>query len=76
MTTPRPEYPRPQFQRAAWLNLNGDWQFDFDDADRGLLEGWQAQHTFSQTIRVPFTYQAKLSGIGTNDIQNWHQRYS
>ena len=76
MTTPRPEYPRPQFQRAAWLNLNGDWQFDFDDADRGLLEGWQAQHTFSQTIRVPFTYQAKLSGIGTNDIHDvvWYRR--
>jgi beta-galactosidase/beta-glucuronidase len=76
MTIPRPEYPRPQFQRTAWLNLNGDWQFDFDDADCGLLEGWQNQHTFSQTIRVPFTYQAKLSGIGTNDIHDvvWYRR--
>src|SRR5207253_11345065 len=22
-----PEYPRPQMQRSAWLNLNGQWQF-------------------------------------------------
>ena len=27
---PRPEYPRPQFERAAWINLNGTWNFDFD----------------------------------------------
>ena len=32
---PRPEYPRPDFQRGTvegvdWLNLNGPWQFRFD----------------------------------------------
>lgn len=24
---PWPEYPRPQMQRSAWLNLNGPWEF-------------------------------------------------
>ena len=24
---PWPEYPRPQMQRAVWLNLNGVWEF-------------------------------------------------
>ena len=23
---PRAEYPRPQFARADWLNLNGEWE--------------------------------------------------
>ena len=23
--TPREEYPRPQFERAEWVNLNGKW---------------------------------------------------
>ena len=23
----RPEYPRPQWVRAEWLNLNGEWEF-------------------------------------------------
>ena len=27
---PRSEYPRPQFQRKAYLNLNGAWQFEID----------------------------------------------
>lgn len=76
MTLPRPEYPRPQFVRSQWLNLNGTWQFDFDDADKGLPEKWFDNHSFSQTIQVPFVFQSKLSGIGTNDIHDivWYRR--
>jgi len=34
---PRPEYPRPQFVRENnWLNLNGEWDFAFDDLNLGL----------------------------------------
>ncbi|NLE54679.1 MAG: hypothetical protein GX617_07070, partial [Lentisphaerae bacterium] len=36
---PRPEYPRPQFVREDWLNLNGDWQFEIDTGDSGLARG-------------------------------------
>ena len=27
---PREEYPRPQFERADWQNLNGPWTYTFD----------------------------------------------
>ena len=27
---PRAEYPRPQFERTDWVNLNGDWTYAFD----------------------------------------------
>lgn len=76
MTIPRPEYPRPQLQRAEWLNLNGTWQFDFDDDDCGLVERWHDSHAFTQSIQVPFAYQSKLSGIGTNDVHDivWYRR--
>ena len=37
---PRLEYPRPQFVRSIWFNLNGEWEFAFDDADEGLRLGW------------------------------------
>src|SRR5262245_22047398 len=33
---PLPEHPRPDFERAAWVNLNGAWQFRFDAKDEGL----------------------------------------
>lgn len=43
MSIPRSEYPRPQFIRKNWENLNGQWQFDYDDANKGLLEKWYLQ---------------------------------
>ena len=30
MSQPRAEYPRPQFVRPEWVNLNGEWQFEVD----------------------------------------------
>ena len=33
---PRPEYPRPQFERAGWVNLNGEWTCSFDFGGSGM----------------------------------------
>jgi beta-galactosidase/beta-glucuronidase len=76
MTTPRPEYPRPEFAREDWLNLNGVWQFEFDDANIGLKERWFEQGQFSRQITVPFAYQTPLSGIGENAFHDcvWYRR--
>lgn len=74
---PRNEYPRPQFVRNEWLNLNGEWEFAFDDDNVGLSEGWQrGERRLPLTIVVPFAYQSKLSGIGTNDFHDivWYRR--
>ena len=51
---PRPEYPRPDFRRDLWLNLNGTWLFQFDDYDRGEKEGWHKGGVFERRIVVPF----------------------
>ena len=34
------DYPRPQFVRESWLNLNGEWDFVFDDKNIGEVEGY------------------------------------
>ncbi len=52
----RTEYPRPQFIRKDWLCLNGTWDFRFEDEP-----DWQ-------DIQVPFVFQCKKSGIGTNQM--------
>ena len=36
---PRPEYPRPQFERTDWVNLNGKWSFELDLNHVGLEKG-------------------------------------
>jgi beta-galactosidase/beta-glucuronidase len=65
---PRPEYPRPQFVRPVWMNLNGEWEFAFDDQDRGLTDGWQFGASLDRRITVPFPYQSELSGINDKSI--------
>ena len=71
-SVPRPEYPQPQFQRERWMTLNGDWQFDFDDKNVGLEEGWAASgRTFGRTIKVPYCFESQLSGIGDTSFHPW-----
>jgi beta-galactosidase/beta-glucuronidase len=76
MSIPRQEYPRPQFVRDEWLNLNGEWNFEFDDENKGEQEKWYKAADFSQKITVPFCYQSALSGIGVTDFHDlvWYQR--
>lgn len=76
MSVPRNEYPRPQFVREAWLNLNGQWDFAFDDDNKGLQEKWYKQFPKQQTITVPFAYQTELSGIHDPSFHDivWYQR--
>ena len=37
---PRPEYPRPDFRREHWVNLNGRWRFSFDPQNIGEQRRW------------------------------------
>ncbi len=60
----RKDYPRPQFVRDSWENLNGTWDFAFDDNNCGEQEKWYADFRAERKIQVPFTYETKLSGIG------------
>jgi beta-galactosidase/beta-glucuronidase len=82
--TPRPEYPRPQFRRRDWTNLNGEWSFAFDDEDSGLARGWYDvsaedlvnDSPLDRRITVPFCFQASLSGIGQTAFHDvvWYAR--
>lgn len=76
ITIPRPEYPRPQFVRDDWYNLNGEWEFDFDDKNKGIAESWFDGRTLPMRIVVPFGYQTRLSGIGDKSIHEvvWYAR--
>lgn len=72
----RKEYPRPQFKRESWMNLNGQWDFSFDDANEGEEKLWFETPSFDQKIQVPFTYETKASGIGEDAFHPniWYHR--
>ena len=48
---PLPEHPRPDWERAAWLTLNGERESGFPTGE----------HT--QTIVVPFDWGSPASGV-------------
>ncbi len=72
---PLPEHPRPDFERPAWVNLNGTWQFRFDPRDEGLAQSWQqGEADFPLTITVPFPWGSALSGVPDSAQIGWYAR--
>ncbi len=73
---PRPEYPRPQFERAEWINLNGTWSYTFDFSKSGAEKNFQNSEGFNDKITVPFCPESKLSGVKYTDFIEamWYQR--
>ncbi len=77
MKVPRPEHPRPDFERSDWVNLNGEWQFESDEGKSGIEKGWFTGNDFSNTIIVPFPPESSLSGVNSKDFMEsvWYRRF-
>jgi hypothetical protein len=87
---PRPEHPRPDFQREPWINLNGRWRFSFDPQNVGEQMRWyRVPHPtvgssvsltiadpFRGEIVVPFPWESTLSHVGVTEYKGaaWYQR--
>ena len=84
---PLPEHPRPTLARERWGSLNGWWEYAFVDAGQpGALTREQAvaqvssaqpPRTFDGRIRVPFSPEASLSGVGRTLLPHellWYRR--
>lgn len=62
------KYPRPQFIRENWLDLNGQWQFTFDDQNIGENNNnYLNDNFYNMNIEVPYSYHTKNSGINLNE---------
>ena len=73
----KPEYPNPQFERAEWMNLNGEWEFFSDYSNEGLDRKLEEKDAvYPERITVPFCRESKLSGIGETGFCNcvWYKK--
>ncbi len=73
----RCEHPKPQFERAAWTNLNGEWQFEIDRGNSGVARKlYEDTVSLGGTINVPFCPQSKLSGVEDKDFMSsvWYKK--
>ena len=59
------EYPRPGLKRREWIDLNGQWNYIITDK-RILPSQFYGETPFPYdgVIRVPFSPEAPLSGVG------------
>ncbi len=75
MNLPRAEYPRPQFVREGWMNLNGEWQFEIDNGVSGRSRGLLTRPLEGKII-VPFCPESELSGVNNKDFMRavWYKR--
>ena len=74
---PRNEHPNPGFYREGYINLNGQWDFEFDFGKSGVARKFYApDYAFSQKINVPFCPESELSGIGYKDFMDavWYKK--
>lgn len=51
------EYPRPQFERSDWINLNGIWEYSIQKKNQMQPKQYQGD------ILVPFCVESSLSGV-------------
>jgi beta-galactosidase/beta-glucuronidase len=72
--TDDPEYPRRQFQRQNWVNLNGTWSFAYDDS--GTVTHPRDVTDWDRTITVPFAPECERSGIADQGFHStlWYRR--
>ena len=76
-----PDYghPRPLLARESWMSLDGWWECSFV-SDPDAAQAWRnatPPETFDQRIRVPFSPEASLSGVGRQlqpDELLWYHR--
>ena len=71
---PLPEHPRPDFERAEWINLNGHWAFTFDEAAAGKVLSDGDLAAMTQKILVPFPWGSKLSEVEDKGDIGWYAR--
>ncbi len=68
---PLPEYPRPQFERKNWQNLNGQWDYSIAPVTmQNAPTHWEGK------ITVPFAVESMLSGVQRRvgkDSLLWYQ---
>ncbi|PSR19921.1 MAG: glycoside hydrolase family 2 [Sulfobacillus acidophilus] len=58
------EYPNPLCQRDQWMDLSGEWEFEVDPENRGVVDEWFRREHFSRRIQVPYAPETPKSGFG------------
>ena len=70
------QHPNPQFARPAFLLLDGEWEFQIDNAATYWKRPLEQKPSLKGSIRVPFCPESKLSGVENKDfnLRLWYAK--
>lgn len=71
------DYPRKQFRRSNWMNLNGEWRFCFGENGSCKRAEVPADiKRWSHSIKVPFAPESPASGVNDQGFHStcWYER--
>lgn len=66
--------PRAVIRPNSYVLLDGEWRFDLDTEDRGLLEGWHLGHTYEHTANWPGSIEEHMAAAKGQPAAKWHDR--
>jgi hypothetical protein len=64
--------PRAVLRQNSHVLLDGEWKFDVDTKDRGLVEGWHLGHQYSHTAQWPGSIEHHMSEAKLQSGKAWH----
>lgn len=66
--------PRAVIRSNSYVLLDGEWKFDLDADDRGLLEGWHLGHVYEHTANWPGSIEEHMAAAKGQPAVKWHDK--
>lgn len=69
--------PRAVLRSASFMLLDGEWRFELDTNDRGLIDGWHLGHYYTDAAQWPGSIEDQMAKTGSHwqdKVVAWYER--
>jgi beta-galactosidase/beta-glucuronidase len=69
--------PRAVLRTNSVILLDGEWRFELDVNDRGILDSWHLGHNYTDTAQWPGSIEAQMAKTGSqwkDKVVAWYER--
>lgn len=69
--------PRAVLRTNTVILLDGEWRFELDTYDRGIIDGWHLGHHYTDTTQWPGSIETQMAKTGSHwedKVVAWYER--
>ena len=69
--------PRAVLRSNSFIVLDGEWNFELDTYDRGIIDSWHLGHHYTETAHWPGSIEAQMAKTGSqwkDKVIAWYER--